>query len=215
MKKLFLILTILMFTITSAFAADNYLNTVILEGSESGYNVILRTDALANVRRIPEGENKLTLEVKGVRASNSLTTFYRNTSADNSVIVENSGNNTVKIHLNAKNAADANIIFDTPASSPIVVSDTVSRDMLLWSALAFVVLSGMFFMSKNIKDDPQKDIEEALKKNMRDREIEMYRNYRKEFLTIPSIDYKIKNPRVKDAIRRADTIRHLQRTAKR
>ncbi len=215
MKKLFLILTILMFTITSAFAADNYLNTVILEGSESGYNVILRTDALANVRRIPEGENKLTLEVKGVRASNSLTTFYRNTSADNSVIVENSGNNTVKIHLNAKNAADANIIFDTPASSPIVVSDTVSRDMLLWSALAFVVLSGMFFMSKNIKDDPQKDIEEALQKNMRDREIEMYRNYRKEFLTIPSIDYKIKNPRVKDAIRRADTIRHLQRTAKR
>ena len=204
-----------MFTITSAFAADNYLNTVILEGSESGYNVILRTDALANVRRIPEGENKLTLEVKGVRASNSLTTFYRNTSADNSVIVENSGNNTVKIHLNAKNAADANIIFDTPASSPIVVSDTVSRDMLLWSALAFVVLSGMFFMSKNIKDDPQKDIEEALQKNMRDREIEMYRNYRKEFLTIPSIDYKIKNPRVKDAIRRADTIRHLQRTAKR
>ncbi len=215
MKKLFLILTILMFTITSAFAADNYLNTVILEGSESGYNVVLRTDALANVRRIPEGENKLTLEVKGVRASNSLTTFYRNTSADNSVIVENSGNNTVKIHLNAKNAADANIIFDTPASSPIVVSDTVSRDMLLWSALAFVVLSGMFFMSKNIKDDPQKDIEEALQKNMRDREIEMYRNYRKEFLTIPSIDYKIKNPRVKDAIRRADTIRHLQRTAKR
>ena len=215
MKKLFLILTILLFTITSAFAADNYLNTVILEGSESGYNVILRTDALANVRRIPEGENKLTLEVKGVRASNSLTTFYRNTSADNSVIVENSGNNTVKIHLNAKNAADANIIFDTPASSPIVVSDTVSRDMLLWSALAFVVLSGMFFMSKNIKDDPQKDIEEALQKNMRDREIEMYRNYRKEFLTIPSIDYKIKNPRVKDAIRRADTIRHLQRTAKR
>lgn len=215
MKKLFLILTILLFTITSAFAADNYLNTVILEGSENSYNVVLRTDALANVKKISEGENKLTLEVKGLTASNSLTTLYRNTSADNSVIVENSGTNSVKIHVNAKNAASANIIFDTPASSPVVVSDTVSRDMLLWSAVAFVILSGLFFMSKNIKDDPQKDIEEALQKNMRDREIEMYRNYRKELLTIPSIDYKIKNPRVKDAIRRADTIRHLQRTAKR
>ena len=70
-------------------------------------------------------------------------------------------------------------------------------------------------MSKNIKDDPQEEITEALQKNMRDREIEMYRNYRKELLTIPSIDYKIKNPRVQDVIRRADTIRHLQRTAKR
>lgn len=46
---------------------------------------------------------------------------------------------------------------------------------------------------------------------MRDREIAMYKNYRKELLTIPSIDYKVKNPRVKEAIRRADTIRHLQR----
>ena len=80
MKKLFLILTLLIFSITSARAADNYLNTVILEGAEGGYNVILRSDSLAAVKRIPEGQNKLTLEVKGATASNSLSTIYKNTS---------------------------------------------------------------------------------------------------------------------------------------
>ncbi len=215
MKKLFLILTLLIFSITSARAADNYLNTVILEGAEGGYNVILRSDSLAAVKRIPEGQNKLTLEVKGATASNSLSTIYKNTSDANSVIVENAGANAVKVHINAKDAVNSNIIFDIPGSSPVVVSDTVSKNMLLWSALAFVMLSGLFFMSKNIKEDPHAEIAEALQKNMRDREIEMYRNYRKELLTIPSIDYKIKNPRVQNVIRRADTIRHLQRTAKR
>ena len=125
--------------------------------------------------------------------------------------VENTGSNSVKIHVNAENIANSNIIFDTPASSPVVVTDSISRNTLLWSILAFIALSAIFFMSKNIKDDPHEDVAEAIQKSMRDREIEIYKNYRKELLTIPSIDYKIKNPRVKEAIRRADTIRHLQR----
>lgn len=214
MKKLFLILAILFLTIGTAFAGDNFLNTVILEGTENGYNIILRSDNLAGVKRIPSGKDKLTLEIKGLTASNTLSTLYRNTSDANSVIVENSGSN-VKIHINAKNAANSNIIFDTPASSPIVVSDTISKNMLLWSILAFVIISGIFLMSKSIKDDPHEDIAKALRKDLKDRELEMYRNYRKELLTIPSIDYKIKNQRVQKIIRRADTIRHLQRTAKR
>lgn len=211
MKKLVLIITVFLLTISAAFAADNFLNTVILEGTESGYNVILRSDNIAGVKRIAEGQNKLTLDIKGITSAGNLSTLYRNTSSDNSVIVENTGTNSVKIHISAKNAASANIIFDTPASSPVVVSDNISRNTLLWSIFAFIMLCCVFFMSKNIKDDPREEIVEAIQKNMRDREIEMYKNYRKELLTIPSIDYKVKNPRVREAIRRADTIRHLQR----
>lgn len=211
MKKLILIITIFLLTVTSAFAGDNYLNTVILEGTDGGYNVILRSDNLAGVKKISQGQNKLTLDIKGVSTANNLTTMYRNTSDADSVIVENSGPNSVKVHINAANASNSNIIFDTPASSPVVVSDAISSNTLIWSIVAFIGLSCIFFMSKNIKDDPHEEIAEAIQKNMRDREIEMYKNYRKELLTIPSIDYKVKNPRVKEAIRRADTIRHLQR----
>lgn len=213
MKKLVLFISIFLLTTCAALAGDNFLNAVILEGTENGYNIILRSDNLANVKRSVEGQNQLTLEVKGLSAASTLSTLYKNTSNANSVIVENAGSNSVKIHVNAENISNSNIIFDTPASSPVVVTDSISKNTLIWSILAFVGLSSIFFMSKNIKDDPHVEVAEAIQKSMRDREIEMFKNYRKELLTIPSIDYKIKNPRVKEAIRRADTIRHLQRVA--
>lgn len=214
MKKLIILFTIFILSISGAFASDNLLNTVILEGTGSGYNVVLRSDGIAAVKRIISSDNKLTLDIKGLTSANNLSTIYKNTSNANSVIVENVGNNEVKIHIQAKDIVKANIIFDTPASAPIVVSDKVSNDAIAWSALAFVVLCFIFAKSKNIKDDPHEEIAEAIQKNMRDREIAMYKSYKKELLTIPSIDYKIKNPRVRETIRRADTIRHLQRTGR-
>ncbi len=211
MKKLVIFIAILILNISGAIASDNLLNTIILEGTDNSYNVVLRSDKVANVRRIITSNDKLTLDIKGLSSSNNLSTIYRNTSEANSVIVENAGNNEVKIHIQAKDIVNANIIFDTPASSPIVVSDKVSNDTIAWSVLAFVVLYFIFAKSKNIKDNPQEEIADAIKQNMRNREIAMYKSYKKELLTIPSIDYKIKNPRIKEAIRRADTIRHLQR----
>ena len=213
MKKLLIFIAVFILSISGALASDNLLNTVILEGTEGGYNIVLRSDS-AGVRRIISSDDKLTLDIKGLSSSNNLSTIYKNTSDANSVIVENVGNNEVKIHIQAKNIVNANIIFDTPASAPVVVSDKVSNNAIAWSAVAFVVLCFIFAKSKNIKDDPEEEIAEAIQKNMRDREIAMYKNYKKELLTIPSIDYKVKDPRVRVAIRRADTIRHLQRAGR-
>lgn len=214
MKKLILLFTTLLITTSAVFAGDNYLNTVILEGTDSGYNIILRTDEIASVKKTITSNNKLTLDVKGVTSADSMSTLYKNTSQANTVIVENAGNNSLKIHIQAKDIANSNIIFDTPASAPVVVTDSVSHNTIVWSIVAFVVLCGLFARTLNIKEDSESIIQEAINKDMRDREIEMYKNYRKELLTIPSIDYKIKNPRVQETIRRADTIRHLQRNAK-
>ena len=41
------------------------------------------------------------------------------------------------------------------------------------------------------------------------------KNHERGDISLPKIDYKIKNPRLKKVIRRADTIRHLQRVANR
>ncbi len=213
MKKIVLtIITILLTVYTAAFAADNFLNTVILEGTGSeNYNIILRSDAIASVKRIVENPNKITLEIRGLTASENLSTAYKNTPAANGIIVENSGNNFVKVHVRGKNIAEANVIFDSPAAAPVVVPDGISKNTVCWSILAGLVLCIILAKSRNIRVDSKAKIKAAVQKNMRNREIEMYKNYRRELLTIPSIDYKVKNPRVKQAIRRADTIRHLQR----
>lgn len=214
MRKLLILISILLINAVAVFASDNLLNTVILEGTAGGYNIVLRSDSIAAVKRIISSDDKLTLDIKGLTSADNLSTIYKNTSAANSVIVENAGSSEVKIHIQAKDIVKANIIFDTPASAPVVVSDSISKDVIAWSALAFVVLCFVFAKSKNIIDNPEEDIAEAIQKNMRDREIAMYKNYKKELMTIPSIDYKIKDPRVQVAIRRADTIRHLQRAGK-
>ncbi len=65
-----------------------------------------------------------------------------------------------------------------------------------------------------MKANSKERITAAVQKNIRDREIAMYKTYRREMLTKPSIDYKITSPRMKQAIRRADTIRHLQRVTR-
>jgi len=214
MKKILLtIITILFTTFSGAFAADNFLNTVILEGTGNTYNIILRSDAAAAVKRVVENDNKITLEIKGLTSSENISTLYKNTSSANGVIVENVGNNAIRVHVQGKNISSANIIFDTPATAPIVVTDQVSKNTIGWSLLAGAILCFMFAKSREIKVDPRAKAKEAMQKSMRDREIAMYKNYRREMLTMPSIDYKIKNPRMKQAIRRADTIRHLQRVS--
>ena len=213
-KLLFTIITILMINCGVAFASDNFLNTVILEGTAGGYNVILRSDAIATVKRTVESPDKITLNIKGLSASDEMTTLYRNTSSANGIIVENVGNNEVKVQIQGKGVSKADIIFDSPAAAPLVVSDGVSHKAIGWSIFAILALCFLFAKSRNIKVDSSDRINAAVRKNIRDREIAMYKNYRRELLTKPSIDYKVKNPRMQQAIRQADTIRHLQRTTR-
>lgn len=213
MKKLFLtVISIVTLLCGSVLAADNYLNSVVLEGvSGGGYNVLLRSDAIASVRRTVVDNNKIVLNIKGLTASDDISTVYRNTSSANGIVVENVGNNEVAIQVQGKNVSGANIIFDSPATAPIVVSDGVSNKAVWWSILALMALCVIFAKSRNLKVDSKDKIKAGVRKNIRDREVQMYRNYRRELLMKPSIDYKITNPRMKRAIREADTIRHLQR----
>lgn len=215
MKKIFFtIITTLIISCCTAFSAENYLNAVILEGTGNGYNIILRSDGIASVKRTVEGANKIVLHIKGLSASDNLTTLYRNTSAANGIIVENTGHNEVQIQVQGKNVSKSEIVFDNPAASPVVVPDKISHKAFGWSIFALFAICFLFAKSRSIKVDSKDKINAAVRKNMRDREIAMYKNYRKELLTKPSIDYKIKSPRMQRAIREAETIRHLQRTSR-
>ena len=216
MRKILLaIITIFTLTCSIAHANDNFLNAVVLEGIENGgYNILLRSDAIASVRRTVQNNNKITLDIKGLTASDNLSTLYKNSPDTNGIVVENIGNNEVKIHIQGENIAKANIIFDSPASAPVVVADKVSKNTVIWSIVAGIALCVLLAKSRNIKVDTEAKIRDGVRKNLRDREIAMYKNYRRELLTIPHIDHKVTNPRVKRTIRKADTIRHLQRVSR-
>ena len=180
MKRLVLILSfILIFLAGSVNAAvDNYLNEVILEGTEDGYNIVLRSDFPIKVKKYIPNSNQLVLTMKGSVSTDHINTIYKNTNAADNIIVENTSKDGLKIYINAKNITNANIILSMPNSAPISVDDRLIRTKILLAACitAFILLLSHYLKSQNRRI--------AKKITMREREIAFYK------ANMPSINYK-------------------------
>lgn len=213
MKKIFLnlIFTLIMLS-SAALAADNSLHAVILEGTDNGYNVILRTDKVSGVKKTVQADGTLLIDVKNTSTSVNMDTKYINTRDVNNVIVENAGGNEVKIYVQGKNADKADIIFDTPASAPVVVSDGISKKQITWIAAAFLMIC---IMSGSFKKSVEKDEKVTLRNDLTEREIKMYKDLKSDIMTSAMIDSKLRRQRAERnksaAVRKAETIRALQK----
>ena len=213
MKKIFLnlIFTLIMLS-SAAHAADNSLHAVILEGTDNGYNVILRTDKVSGVKKTVQADGTLLIDVKNTSTSVNMDTKYINTRDVNNVIVENAGGNEVKIYVQGKNADKADIIFDTPASAPVVVSDGISKKQITWIAAAFLMIC---IMSGSFKKSVEKDEKVTLRNDLTEREIKMYKDLKSDIMTSAMIDSKLRRQRAERnmsaAVRKAETIRALQK----
>lgn len=96
-----------------AFAADNVLQAIQIEGVKDSYDIILKSDDSAELKKTIQAPNKMILTLKGIRASKSINTIYSNTSTVDSVVVEPTGDDSVKILIQAANVGNAQIKFDT------------------------------------------------------------------------------------------------------
>lgn len=98
------------FACLNAFAASNSLSAVEIKDSENGYQIILRSDNSAEVRKTVDTRDDITLEVKGLVPLDSVGTVYNNVPDVDSVIIQPEEENT-KIIVHGKNIAKANILF--------------------------------------------------------------------------------------------------------
>lgn len=181
MRRLILILTVIIISFTGivANATSNYLNEVVLEGTETGYNVILRSDVPTKVKKVVQSDDKIVLTLRGITVSDKVNTLYKNTTSANDIIIENLGNDELKVYINAKNVSTAHIEFNTPNSAPIPVGDKFAREKLLCTGTAIVFLCLLVRYMKNQNRRIVKKI------TMREREIEFYK------ANLPSINYKM------------------------
>lgn len=127
-KNIFLLTLVIGFSLIgkSAFASDNVLQAIQIDGVKDSYNIVLRSDDTAELKKTIQAPNKMTLTLKGIRASKSINTIYNNTADVDSVVVEPTGNDAVKILIQADNVQDANIQFDT-LKTPLGVLDKSSK----------------------------------------------------------------------------------------
>lgn len=214
MKKIFISLILLLTILsTSAFAFENILNAVVVEGTPNGNNLILRTDTAAVIKKSILSDGTLEVDIKNIAASMSMDTKYINPNGINNVTIENIGNNEVKIFVQGENADRTSIIFDTPASAPIVVSDGLSKKQIGWIATVFIltcILAGSF------KHSVEKDERVSIKNDLTEREIKLYKELKSDIIASAKIDNMIKQritKRINNSVKRADTIRAMQKMA--
>lgn len=109
-----------------AYASDNVLQAIQIDGAKDSYNIILKSDDTAELKKTIQAPNKMMLNLKGIRASKTINTIYNNTSNVDSVVVEPTGEDSVKILVQADNAANAEVHFDT-LKTPLGVLDNSEK----------------------------------------------------------------------------------------
>ena len=124
MKRVLLLCT-MMFSILTAYADENVLQSIEIEPVKDTYNIVLVSDKAVDVKKTVQASNKITLTMKDIRASKTLNTIYNNVSNVDTVMVEPQGNG-IKIFFQADNAAASTVTFDALIATAPVAKATKS-----------------------------------------------------------------------------------------
>ena len=115
-------------------AEENVLQSIEIVPVKDTYNIVLSADRSVDVKKNVKAPNKITLDMKGIRASKTLNTIYNNASNVDTVMVENTSNG-LSIFFQADNAQDASITFDSIAPVAPKTQDTQKQKVTLNSPI--------------------------------------------------------------------------------
>ncbi len=161
------------------------MHTITLEKNNTGYNIILGSDNLAKVSKKSPSDNELILELRGITPSESVNALYKGSANIDSLVVENIDSNKLRITVNAENIKNSTVIIDPADGLSTIVGETVPADKILWIMFVLALFAVIFKVSKDISEDDNKIL---IRKDIKDREIEMYRRYRQELISNPVIN---------------------------
>ena len=174
----------------AGYSAENMLHSIILEGTEDGYNVVLKTDSVPDIKKVTKGSNSLILTVRDITTSSSVNAIYKSTSDIKSLVIENVSNNELKIYIQAKDIAKATIMSAGDTMEPVILSERFPVDKVVWTFAVFGILA---LLIKSAKALTEYENSLVIKKDIKDREIELYRKFQRELADMPKINSKINN----------------------
>lgn len=99
------------FASLNAFAATNTLSAVEIKDSDNGYQIILKADKAAEVRKTVESKDDVTLDIKGIVPIESVGTIYNNVPEVDSIIIQPDSDSNTKVVVRGKNISSASISF--------------------------------------------------------------------------------------------------------
>ncbi len=188
MKRIILILTFLItfaFSTLAVTAAGNSLHTITLEKNNSGYNIVLGSDKIAKVVKKTPASNELVMEITGITSSETVNAIYKGTNSIDGLIIENVAPNKLKIYITAENIKNSTVMMESLNGETAIVGESIPVDKILWAVFVMALFGVIFKISKDITEEDDKIL---IKKDIKDREIQMYRKYRSEMAINPRID---------------------------
>ena len=188
LKRLFLIFTFLISfvcTFQPANAAENYLHSITLEKNDSGFNVILGADSITKVVKKSPSENELIIEMKDIKSSDSVNAVYKGVSSIDGLVVENSSYDKLKIYITADGIKYSTVIIQSAGGTPAIVGEQLPLDKALWIMFVLTLFAVVFKVAKDLSEEDDKIL---IKKDIKDREIQLYRKYRSQMALNTSID---------------------------
>lgn len=156
MSKFLKVLFLMLMSIcvgNKVLASDNVLQAIQVNGVKDSYNIILKSDDVAELKKTVQAPNKMIINLKGIRASKTINTIYNNTSSVDSVVVEPINDDTVKILIQGQNVANAEVNFDTLKTPLGVLGNSQTKS----KPSSEVVLSNPMSSYKPVYDDSMDD----------------------------------------------------------
>lgn len=156
MSKFLKVLFLMLMSIcvgNKVLASDNVLQAIQVNGVKDSYNIVLKSDDVAELKKTVQAPNKMIINLKGIRASKTINTIYNNTSSVDSVVVEPINDDTVKILIQGQNVANAEVNFDTLKTPLGVLGNNQTQS----KPSSEVVLSNPMSSYKPVYDDSMDD----------------------------------------------------------
>jgi len=196
MKKALLILGLLVSFIVTGLgvsAKSNQLHTITLEKNNDSYNVILDTDNISKVTRKVVSDDEIVLEISGITSSETVNALYKGTESIENLVIEKAGFNKLKIYITARNIKSASVIMQPVVGNETLVGETFPMNKVLWTVF---VLGALALVVKRSIKRTNEDNNLSIKRDIKEREIALYRQYRRcldEGISLTSKDAKIHN----------------------
>ena len=121
----------------------------------------------------------------------------KGTDSIENLVVENSGINKIKIYIQAPDIKSSSIIIKPSKGESLIVADSFPLSKTIWSIFVIGLFSIIFITSKKKAEQTNKLF---IKRDIKDREIELYRRYKQSF----NDNRNVENLRMKNMIKKID-----------
>lgn len=202
MKKIIITFSFLIafiFTCLSVNAKTNMLHTITLEKNGSGYNILLKTDNTTKVTKKTLADNEIVLDLSGIKSSDTVNALYKGTDNIENLVIESTGKNNLKIYITAKNIRNSSVITQSLNGENRIISEGFPLSKTIWATFVLILFGIIFAVSKK---DTEAENRLGIKKDIKDREIALYKQYRRNFEEDMSVNSK--NSKMHTMIKKID-----------